>query len=411
MWLAVSALIAAVGLTVAGRYRSVAAGIVGMLAVMELLSAALIALRFPVTVPPDVQHEGRLVDSRWGVVSPDLLPVSPGRVPRGDDDRTRIIFIGDSFTRGSGVAESDGFVSLLSAQLGSQFELLNHAMGGWGFTDQFAQFIDHTVMFEPDVLVWVFNLNDFGDPPFANRTDDLVNDASMRALADARPYTLGLARFAWGRLERTRQSEQWYAGRYSGEKNPDFAPFFKERMQTVVDATDGRVVFAVFPLLHDLDGYPFREAHHNLTTLASQVGAETIDLLSAFEGRDERSLWVSEADHHPNARGHRLAAQALLPALEEPASELPVRSALNCIALGEIRVQPALKTAQARSRVCVQSGDTGAWRHMAEAHLALVGGSTSADQARLTMLFATHADTLDPQGGWFAEIIGALEDR
>lgn len=71
---------------------------------------------------------------------------------------------------------------------------------------------------------------------------------------------------------------------------------------------------AVFPVLAQLDDtYPFRPTSDLVLEWARAEGMPTHDLLPAFLGRDASRLWVSAWDRHPNAEGHALAAQSLLP--------------------------------------------------------------------------------------------------
>jgi hypothetical protein len=75
----------------------------------------------------------------------------------------------------------------------------------------------------------------------------------------------------------------------------------------------GRLVIVVFPLLHALDGdYPFQPAHDAIAAAAARAGVEVLDLLPALRGRPPADLWASAHDHHPNARAHAIAADAML---------------------------------------------------------------------------------------------------
>ena len=48
---------------------------------------------------------------------------------------------------------------------------------------------------------------------------------------------------------------------------------------------------------------------------ASENGIPASSLIEVFAGHDERDLWVSAIDQHPNPAGHRIAADGLLPLL------------------------------------------------------------------------------------------------
>jgi len=59
--------------------------------------------------------------------------------------------------------------------------------------------------------------------------------------------------------------------------------------------------------------YPFQDVCDALLHFAREEGIKVLDLLPAFRGRDGSELWVSALDQHPNALGHQLAADAMLP--------------------------------------------------------------------------------------------------
>ena len=64
--------------------------------------------------------------------------------------------------------------------------------------------------------------------------------------------------------------------------------------------------------------YPFPEIHAAVARAAAEAGARPLDLLPAYRGLDWRLLLVDGVnDEHPNGIAHRIAADALLNALEE----------------------------------------------------------------------------------------------
>ena len=89
-------------------------------------------------------------------------------------------------------------------------------------------------------------------------------------------------------------------------------------------------VVAIFPLFGNPldDGYPFAEEHAKVVQTASVSGAKVVDLLPRYQGLRWDLLVVDgPRDEHPNEIAHRIAAQALVRAVDEvvpresPASE------------------------------------------------------------------------------------------
>jgi hypothetical protein len=80
------------------------------------------------------------------------------------------------------------------------------------------------------------------------------------------------------------------------------------------------LVVLVFPLFgQPLDAsYPFAEAHARVAHAAAEAGARVVDLLPLYRGLRWDVLVVDGADdEHPNEIGHRIAAGALLRALDD----------------------------------------------------------------------------------------------
>lgn len=73
----------------------------------------------------------------------------------------------------------------------------------------------------------------------------------------------------------------------------------------------GRFLVASWPLLVDLDDYPFAAADEAIARFCEGAGIPRLDLRAALRGHTAESLWVHPVDHHPNEIAHRLAAEAL----------------------------------------------------------------------------------------------------
>jgi hypothetical protein len=80
------------------------------------------------------------------------------------------------------------------------------------------------------------------------------------------------------------------------------------------------LVVAIFPLFGNaLDsGYPFAEIHAKVAQAAAEAGARVTDLLPVYRGLDGALLVVNGADdEHPNEIAHRIAARAIVRAVDE----------------------------------------------------------------------------------------------
>jgi hypothetical protein len=80
------------------------------------------------------------------------------------------------------------------------------------------------------------------------------------------------------------------------------------------------LVVAIFPLFGNPldDSYPFAEVHRTIAQAAAAAGARVVDLLPVYRGLRWDLLVVDGVDdEHPNEIAHRIAAQALLKALDD----------------------------------------------------------------------------------------------
>lgn len=234
----------------------------------------------------------------------------------------RVLFVGDSFTYGSGVGRDQAvFPELVEQQLG--VDVLNGGIPG-SYPSHWYELLQRVVKpFDPDVIVVVFFLRDGTQLQSINHffgpiRDTIVarNEASTlyrysyvyRVIRDARDrqlvaddYTRELHLGYFGRDE---LSEHW---RNQQEDLRLIFDFCRERGIAVG--------FVVFPVLAGLDEdpYPFDRVERLLLRFARQHEVPAHDLLEAFRGMDGPELWVSAFDQHPNERAHAVAAESLAP--------------------------------------------------------------------------------------------------
>ncbi len=267
----------------------------------------------PPGAAPPVPEAGRDVRERAGIGRSDSL----FRGPPTDSAAPHILLVGDSFTEGQGVAEADALPAQLAWALGERgtpARLSSIAVSGENIDGE-------AVLFEilgqpqaPGTVVQVWVLNDLY-LPVGGDTFDFINDhrgaqprSAWRSF-DTIDQLLTLRRVTEEMTTAYRQS--YRPGTPASDEGKGYLDILGARGQ----AAGARMVLVIFPLLTQLDAYPFAEAHAHVAALATAAGYEVVDLLPVFAGRDARELWVHPADQHPNAAGHRLAAEAIAQAL------------------------------------------------------------------------------------------------
>ena len=259
----------------------------------------------------------------------ELAPKDPGV--------RRVVLLGDSFTEGQGVKEPDTTARRLEAILNSgasgRWEVLNCARRGADFPSLYKMF-EKVLPYRPDVLVHAMVLNDAERPPTLEarrgQLGDWILDRRRLLAGDAaaapRLFSSRLAEFVTSRIQTwrvSRETTRWYLDLYGAPNEEGWARTQKAMrdMDLRVREQGGRMLVASWPLLVDLDHYPFVAADEAIARFCAGAGIPRLDLRGALRGRPAESLWVHPADHHPNEIAHRLAAEALAPAVRAAAPD------------------------------------------------------------------------------------------
>jgi hypothetical protein len=215
----------------------------------------------------------------------------------------------------------------LSRERGETWEAVVLAEPGLNAVQMTSRLESEGFAYEPDVVVlaWVLNDSEDKDAAEARRAADWVEEAQHE------PSSLGslLDRSALVRLVRTRiRATVENRARIANFRSmyTDDDPGWiaaREALRTMGGLCRSRgvpLVVAIFPLFGNPldDGYPFEEEHAKVARAASVSGAKVVDLLPRYQGlRWELLVVDGPRDEHPNEIAHRIAAQALVRAVDE----------------------------------------------------------------------------------------------
>jgi hypothetical protein len=247
--------------------------------------------------------------------------------------KRRIVFLGDSFTFGHGIADvEDRFANRLRRRLEEaapgQFEVYALSFPGWSTRAELS-FLRPLAErgFRADLVVLAYVLNDHID------IGELAEqDRQQRAaMASLRPNTLLLRksylanflyyRFAVMRLPVVRNYYDWALGGYE-------SPFWDAHQRDLLflraycKQFGARLAVVTFPFLHDLGpDYAFAGVHAKLDAFWRQQGVPHLDLMATFRPYEPSELTVNRFDAHPNEYAHGLAADAIYVNLLKPELE------------------------------------------------------------------------------------------
>ncbi len=270
-------------------------------------------------------------------------------------ETVRILALGDSVTFGQGVAEEEAYPRMTETLLNSHtdgrppVEVLNFGIPGYNTVQELAQLRELGLAFHPRVVVVGFLYNDV-EPTEGGRRSQTAGgaDAAPDALPLARRFGSGINTsvvflkqhslfFAWltPRLGVVLRPLGVKGLGQVGEIKDQYADsnFNWRRVQTALldmkrlcDERRIQLVVVIIPAMARFteSGYPIKEYHEAVSGFCRAHSITCLDLLPAFWGLDGTQFWVSPTDGHPNARGHRIAAEALSEFLAPVLARVPV---------------------------------------------------------------------------------------
>jgi lysophospholipase L1-like esterase len=237
------------------------------------------------------------------------------RGPEPDPFLPKVLFVGDSFTFGEGVAYEDTFVARIDRDILSRAEppmqAIDAGMPGYGTAEQAARLPDFLGQYSPRAVVVVYVPND----PIPLDEELERGGLLVTTTGAGGPRIFRLLAGAWRGAGSDRAVEDWYHSYYFGAHAARWAAARSSLDGMRRRCADSGAAFGVvvFPILHRLSERPFRRIHDAVAAACRETGVPVLDLTDALTGPSESELWVHPTDHHPNARAHRLAAEAMGP--------------------------------------------------------------------------------------------------
>lgn len=221
----------------------------------------------------------------------------------------RIVVLGSSITLGWGVRESDTYVSLVEQWLQGKtgnlkVEIINTSVGNYNTAREVEAFFSKCLEFEPDMVVVSFFIN---DPQLIEIKDNFLLKHSQIAV------------LLWSRYQqliRIIGIKQDYLGYYKNLYNFSNSGWRVciSALQRLSKYCQQRGIFLLMtmtPEIHNLQKYPFYEAHNIIKRTVLPLGFNFLDFYSVLKDIDAKLLWVMPGDPHFNEKGHLIIAQSL----------------------------------------------------------------------------------------------------
>jgi lysophospholipase L1-like esterase len=225
--------------------------------------------------------------------------------------RRRILFVGDSFTLGWGVAQDSTMAELVEQKLnagGQPTEVINLGIGNYNTAMELELFRRSGLQFQPDMVVLLQFVND------AEPTPRPAGGIKGLVLSNSYLIALLMDRFIALRplVAEGADWKTYYSNLYRHGAPGLLAS--EEAFSELIELCRERgiqLVIASIPELRQLVDYPFPQATEFVRSIAERNAVPFLDLLPALEREDPASLWVSVEDSHANARANGIMADAL----------------------------------------------------------------------------------------------------
>jgi hypothetical protein len=268
------------------------------------------------------------------------LGLRGAEVPAKKTGVRRVVVVGDSFTEGQGVRESETYPkvleSLLEAEDPGQWEVVNCGKRATDFP-ALNEVFGRAVSLDPDVVVYAMVPNDPERSEEFEARQSYLNDWIIdrrrmllnRPHFELGPFDLRVRALLEDRVESflvARETTRWYKDMY-GEANRQGWVRTRGYIRAMRDAArEKKAAFVLmsWPLLLGLDSvYPFEDVAEAIARMCAEEGIRQHDLLPVLRGRPPSSLWVHPVDMHPNHAADRLVAESLVSVVRGAAAEGP----------------------------------------------------------------------------------------
>jgi lysophospholipase L1-like esterase len=236
-----------------------------------------------------------------------------------DPARPVVLVLGDSFTFGEGVRVEDTFSARLERAFAGRAGapcFVNAGVPGYGTVEEAARLPELLARYRPRAVLLVAIPNDAVPARDEVRAPNLLNDRESGAPSGLR--VVALIRTVAGRRERERAMEAWYLSYYFGDQKERWVEARRafDSIRSNCAARNIPLGVALFPLIYRMEERPFARIHTAFAAACADRDIPFLDLLPFLAVEPERALWVHPTDHHPNRRGHELAAAGLGPFVE-----------------------------------------------------------------------------------------------
>jgi len=242
----------------------------------------------------------------------------------------RILILGDSQTVGQGIENLEDtwpkkLETLLNTNLPEKrFEIINSAFQGWNTDTQLYELFENGFLFNPDLVLLGFYLNDTPIPTNFDCSDadkDILKPITQYLPFSKQSQLINFLNFRLNRLKEKFKIKKTYSDclnkRYES-RGWEMEKVFLDTMVKGIRAKGSHLMTAIIPTFYKLgENYPFQNIHSKIGAWFKKNETPTIDLWKeSFYGMEASQLIISPKDRHLNKKAAKIIAETLYKKLE-----------------------------------------------------------------------------------------------
>jgi len=259
------------------------------------------------------------------------------------DSTVRIIMLGDSITKGSGVSLGETFSDQLEAMLNQEarsagsslrFEVMNFGVGGYNIVSEIGVLKAYGLKYSPDIVIQNYFWNDNQEYSynywwFMENSGLSASEKNLiyRYYLDSRKFRIErlllrshLFRLAWMGINRIKPApKKAVPSSGAAVDKEDIILEQLAELKRLAAARNFHALVCMHPVL-DYDRNPPHPNYARTRNITKGLGLACIDLLGYYKNasKDPRVfLQRSDDPVHPNSFGHALAAKSILSELQK----------------------------------------------------------------------------------------------
>ena len=243
------------------------------------------------------------------------------------ENTIRIAAIGDSFTYGWGIENSNNvYPKVLEKKLNNisniNYEVLNFGLPDSNTEDELLIIKEKALKYNPDIIILGYYINDLENIDSNNIEENFYIEMPYIGFILRNSFYLYYffetrSNYLIERFILKDPYSKIIQKRFESEINKNHSETIFKELKAISKKNKMPVLIVSFPAIYKLDDYYLLNANEFINEIADENDFYFVDMFDIYKNYDENELIVSIYDRHPSEFGHELAADAILNELKE----------------------------------------------------------------------------------------------